>query len=291
MDHQQKKRSVPQEKKNTANMPEVTYTAPIPIQRRRLILHLLTVAAVVLAVFLGLSVFFRVGHVKVSGNNKYDAWTIREASGIRDGESLLSFGKAKAAGKITQALPYVKSVRIGITLPDTVNIYIEELDVVYAAQDTENNWWLLASDGRIVEKTNATKANETTQLKGFALLNPEAGQQAAAKELEPGTTTSDGEEVIVTITNAERLKTALQIIGQLERNGILGKVAVVDVENMGDIELWYGTQYQVVLGEAGQLEEKIAAMKQAISQMGSHQSGILDITFEEGPNKVGYNPF
>lgn len=291
MDRQQKKRPVPQEKTKVSNTPEVTYTPPAPIQRRKLVLQLLTVAAVVLAIFLGLSIFFRVGQVKVSGNSKYDAWTIRDASGIRDGESLLSFGKAKAAGRITQALPYVKSVRIGITLPDTVNIYIEELEVVYAAQDTSDNWWLLTADGRIVEKTTQTEASRMTQMKGFALLAPKVGQQAVAKEVEPGTTTPDGEEVIVTITNSERLKTALDIITQLERNGILGEVASVDVENMGDIELWYGSQYQVKLGQAGQLDQKIAAMKQAISQMGSHQSGVLDVTFEEGPNKVGYNPF
>ena len=68
--------------------------------------------------------------MEVSGTNRYNVASIREASGIEEGESLLAFGKTKAAGKIMENLRYVKSVRIGITLPDTVNIYIEEVDVV-----------------------------------------------------------------------------------------------------------------------------------------------------------------
>lgn len=284
MERQRKRRPVPQEKK-PGSAPEVNYTPPVPLSGMKLFLQLLTVAAVVVAIFLGLSLFFRVGKINVSGNQKYDAWTVREASGIRDGEGLLSFGKAKAAGKITQALPYVKQVRIGITLPDTVNIYIEELEVVYAAKDTADQWWLMTADGRIVEPVSSEEAAKHTEIKGIVLQAPKVGSSAVAKEKDPG----DGE--VITTTNAMRLNAAIEILTQLERNGILGDVVSVDVENLGAIELWYGTRFQIKLGTDQLLAQKVAATKQAISQMSKYESGILDVTFEEGPNKVGYNPF
>lgn len=271
--------------------PEVVYTPPEPLNRKKLILRLLTVAAVALALFLGCSIFLKVENINVSGAEKYNAWTVREASGIEIGEGLLSFGKARAAGRITEELPYVKIVRISIQLPDTVNIYIEELEVVYSAQDQSGGWWLLTSDGRIVEKTSESNAKKNTVLKGFQLLEPKAGKQAEAVELETDETNESGEEIIVTVTNKERLDTALEIVYQMELNGIIGKAASLDVTDMGNIELWYGTQYQVELGDPGQIDYKIAAMKQAISQMGDHQSGVLDITFTTMPDKVGYTPF
>ena len=104
----------------------MTYTPPVPINRKKLLIRLITVFAAALALFLGCTVFFRVKDVVVTGNERYSAWTVREASGIEEGESLLAFGKTKAAGRIMEKLRYVRSVRIGITLPDTVNIHVQE---------------------------------------------------------------------------------------------------------------------------------------------------------------------
>lgn len=287
---QKKRRPIsPEEPRRAA--PEVVYTPPEPLDRKKLILRLVSVAAVVLALFMGFSIFFRVDQIVVTGTEKYSAWAVREASGIKEGESLLSFGKARAAGKITGQLPYVKSVRVGVTLPGTVNIYIEELEVVYSAQDQDGKWWLLSADGRLVEKTSQAKAESNTVLKGFTLLAPKAGQQAKAVEAEPGATGEDGEEVIITVTNQERLDAALTILSRLEFNEILGKAASIDVTDMGNIELWYGTQYQVLLGDAGLLQEKIDDMCAAIRQLGTHQSGILDVTYTVEPDGIRCLPF
>lgn len=288
---QKRRRTAPAAEPRRSSAPEVVYTPPEPLDRKKLILRLATVAAVVLALFMGFSIFFRVDQIVVTGTNKYTAWAVREASGIEEGESLLAFGKAKAAGKITGELPYVKSVRIGVTLPGTVNIYIEELEVVYSALDEAGNWWLMSADGRLVEKTSQSKAKDNTILKGFTLLEPKAGEQARAVEPEPDVTNAEGEEQIITVTNQERLETALTILGRLEFNGILGKAASIDVTDMGDIQLWYGAQYQVLLGDAGLIEEKIDDMWAAINQMGSHQSGILDITYTIEPDGVRCLPF
>lgn len=271
---------------------EVVYTAPDPISRKKLIIGIATVASVVLALFLACTVFFRVENIKVSGNAKYDEWTVYEASGIEKGDSLLTFGKGKACAKIAQNLPYVKIVRIGITLPNTVNIYIEELDVVYAAQDAKEGWWLLTSGGRVVEKTSAAVAKSKTVLEGFRIQSPVVGEGAKAVEAEPET--DDGEEKPVTVTNQDRLDAALSIVSELERRGVLGQVSSVNVENMGNIVLWYGKTYQVKLGDAGQMEKKLGLMCESIrvrESAGSSQGGILDISFEIYPDAVGYQAF
>lgn len=289
-ERKKKRQAVENQNKRPAAQ-EVVYTAPEPLNRKKLILRLLTVAAVALALFMGFSIFFKVENIVVSGAEKYSAWDVLEASGIEKGEGLLSFGKAKACGKITKALPYIKTVHIGITLPDTVNIYIEEFDVAYSAQDQSGQWWLITSDGSIVESTSESNASIRTILKGFRLLDPKVGEFAQAVEQDPDATDENGEPVIITVTNQERLKTALEILQQIERNGILGKVSSVNVTDIGNIELWYSSQYQVKLGDQSRIDYKIAAMKKTISQMGSHESGVLDITFTTLPDKVGYDPF
>ena len=85
--------------------PDVVYVQPTPFNRTRFILCLLIVVAVVLAVIFGMSLFFKVDadKITVSGMEKYTAWQIREASGIRDGENLLSISEPRISTNIQDA--------------------------------------------------------------------------------------------------------------------------------------------------------------------------------------------
>lgn len=284
-----KTRRPPQKKPQNRYQPEVTYTPPVPINRKKLLLRLATVFAVALALFLGCTVFFRVKDVVVIGNERYTAWSVREASGIEGGESLLAFGKTKAAGRIMEKLRYIKSVRIGITLPDTVNIHVQELELVYGVQDSQDGWWLMSCDGRVVEQTNEAKARETTLLKGFRLNDPVVGENAEAYAHE-----REDDAPPVLITEQERMEAALSVVTQLERNEILGEAASVDVTDPSNIQLWYGDDYMVLLGDPDRMDEKIMMMNRVIrqhEQEGGYQSGVLDITLTNTPDGVEYTPF
>ena len=271
--------------------PAVIYTQPLPFNRDRLIVQLITVTAVVLAIVMGLSVFFKVKTVTVTGADTYSAWAVREASGISEGDKLLTFSKIRAASQIMANLPYVKGVRIGIKLPDTVNIMIEEESVVYAIKSSDGQWWMMDSDGRVVEQANNAKAATATQVLGVTLEAPTVNEKGVATEMTPSETNELGELIPVTTTGAQRLTAALQILKALENNDIVGEAASVDVTSTEDIILWYGTRYQVNLGDTSRLDYKVDCMNDAILQMSDYQSGVLDISFTIWPNQVGYTPF
>ena len=284
--------------KRRKNRPAVVYTDPKPFNLTRMLMQLAAVLAVALAVTLGLSVFFKVDTVMVYGNEAYSAWTIQEAAGLEGGENLLSFGRTKACGKIKTNLPYVKSVRIGITLPDTVNIYIEEYDVSYAIQTIDETWWLITSGGKVVEQIDGGTAGKYTKIKGFHLDAPEPGMTAKALETVQLTETETVDPQLapenttppVVITGAAQLQAALQILNAMERNDIVGEVASVDVGTLTDIVLWYGTRYQVNLGDTNNIEKKISYMKQAVAQLSDYQIGVLDVSFVTWPDQVGFTP-
>ena len=294
-DNFKKKRTSQKSKKSSQNKqptPAVIYTQPQAFNRNRLLVQLLTVVAVVTALVLGLSVFFKVETIQVSGAEVYSEWTIREASGLSEGDNLLTFSHARSAALIKANLPYVDTVRFGIKLPDTVNIIVKEDEVVYAIKDQNGQWWLMNSDGRIVEMGDNSKASNHTQVLGVVLDNPVADERAVAMEVVSTETVPEGETVpVVTTTGAQRLTAALQILKALEQNDIVGEAASVDVTRIEDIILWYGSRYQVNLGDSTRLDYKIACMNDVILQMSDYQSGILDISFTIWPTQVGYTPF
>ena len=287
---------------------QVVYTPPKPFNKLRFLLGLVTVVAIVLALTLGMSIFFKVEHIMVSGTQKYTAWDIKEASGIREGDNLLTLGKARVGGKIIAQLPYVDNVRIGIKLPDTVNIEVTELDILYGIQGSDNSWWIINAQGRVLDRTTGIVAENYTKILGVRIQDPVVGefvvpvaeevQQPAVQETEPDATTAEGETrdttptaPVNTMDAAEQMNLALNIVRYLEENGIIGEVTNVDVGNLYDLQILYDNRYEVLLGDGSQLSYKIRAMEQAVQQMSDYQQGILDVSFTTWPNSVGYTPF
>jgi len=170
--------------------------------------------------------------------------------------------------------------------------------VAYAIKDQDGIWWLMTSEGRIVEQSDSASAQNYTKILGVALQSPKVNDYAVAIEEVPIQTGEDtgaaGETegtLPVVVTGAQRLATALQILQALEANDIVGEAASVDVTSVNSIELWYGKRYQVDLGDSSRMEYKIACMSSAILQLSDYQTGKLDISFTTWADQVGYTPF
>lgn len=290
---------------------DVVYIPPKPFKRGRFLLRLVTVAAVVLAIVFGMSIFFKVQTITVSGCNKYTPWDVSQNAGIEIGSNLMTISRAQVGGNIISALPYVDTVRVGIILPDTVNIEITEIDAVYAIEDVKGTWWLMNETGRIVQETNAVTAKEYTQVLGLRLEVPAVGQQAVAQEAEtvkipveeaepeegaeptePEEETTEAPTISVGVTGAQRLSVVLTLLQYLSRNSISAMIDSVDVTSLTAIELFYDdARFQINLGNTDSLEYKISALKTTIEKMESYESGHLDLSFTNWPDKVGYTPF
>lgn len=251
--------------------PEVHYTQPKPFFRNRLVVQLLSVAAVVLAVTVGISIFFKVDTVVVTGAEKYTAATVAEASQIQKGDSLIFFGRGSAARRIKMALPYVDTVRFQLQLPGTVNIIVEEKVLAYALQAADGSWWMITADGKVVEQTTAAAAESAPTVQGVILQEPAVGADAVAHE--PGGPES-------TVTAADRLNAAIRILAQLEKWELFAPATVVDVSDLFALRLYCGPDYRVELGDAGDLEEKIGIVKYALPQLDG-RGGVLKLQYNE----------
>lgn len=292
-----KTKSKPRPKAQKQPDPEVIYTQPGPFNATRFVLRLVTVIAVVFALVFGMSIFFKVKTVTVAGAEKYTPQQVREAAGIMDGENLLSISEAKLSTNIKNNLPYVATVRVGIKLPDTVKIEIEELDVVYSVEAEDGSWWLMRADGMIVDKTNAAEAEQQTQIIGVKVAAPTIGQKATATEPSTQESTGEGESSQKTTWPAEQLDAAISIAQYLEERGIIGDAAKINVTDMTQLEFWYKDRFQILMGDTTQLSYKVKLAQVAIDEyMQTYDSGVLDVslTIQPDPEKeyqVIYTPF
>ena len=260
-------------------IPNVIYTAPKPMRRGVFVWKLVSMAAVVAAVFLGLSVFFRVDTIAVAGADKYTPWMIREASGVQTGDALLSIGKARVASRIRMELPYVDDIKVGVRLPGTVEIQVTELQVTYSIEDEAGGWWLISSSGRAVEPVSLDQALGYTRVEGLAIRTPSAGEQVQAV---PGwIADGDGVRIEMDQTDADQQLSALiEIMTQLEKNRIIGQITKINIASVLDIRLEYPQLLTVRLGDDDRLDYKISYLAAAVQKLEGNQSGELDLSLE-----------
>lgn len=272
---------------------DVVFLPPQPFRRNRFLLRLATVAAVVLAVVLALSVFFKVEYIEVSGVEQYTAWDIQEASGLKQGDNLMTFSRPGAAARILEELPYVGNVRIGIRLPNTVLIQITEVQVTYSIKAQDDSWWLISSGGRVVGKAEDEEFQKHTQILGVHLLNPQVGMNGVAHENVKPSVDEDGNTLPVVDTAARRLSLVLEIAQLMERNGMIGLAASVDVNDVNDMQMWIGEQYQVKLGDGENLSGKIASLKSTLAKLNevNYNSGVLEVENNGEKPTWTYNAF
>ena len=175
-------------------------------------------------------------------------------------------------------------------MPGTVHIVIEELDVTYAVKDGNGAWWLISAAGTVVEQAENDQTHHTKVL-GVQLNHPKPGQAAQALEPSGTQTDEDGNPIPVTVTAADRLSAAVDILEYLEKEGVIGEAASLDVNNMGDIQIWYGDKFQVKLGDSKDLGSKVYMMMatiRSLEQERPYERGVLNIT---NPSDIYYDSF
>lgn len=240
----------------------------------------LTMLAVVAAVILGFTIFFKVQYVRVTGNQYYTEAEVAAASGIELGDNLLTVGKQTIAARIMAELPYVSEVQVKRSLPNTVVITISEFEVTYGIADSAGGWWLMNREGRIVGETTEAEAKGHIVITGFTIDPPKVGDSITPTQTE-GTDTSELEA---------KKKAVTTLLALLETEPFVKQIVTVDVSASYDVCLWYGAQYQIKLGTTADLEYKLAYLEGVLQELESYQSGVIDLTFTE-EKAARFQPF
>ena len=153
----------------------------------------------------------------------------------------------------------------------------------------DGSWWLMTSDGSVVEKIDVGSAAAHTIIQGVKLASPKVGDPARAAEPEPEMGTNAAGETVelpVITTGASQLKAARTVMASLELCDVLGEVASIDVSQTGNLSLWYGTRFKVLLGSTKHMDKKIAWMADTIDGLEDYQTGTVDVTFTARPDQA-----
>lgn len=232
--------------------------------------RIIIMLAIVAAIVFGVAIFFKVNTIEVHGNSVYSAQDIIEASDLAIGDNLLTVNKDTAAGNIIARLPYIQSVSIGRSLPDTVVIQVNESEVCFAADTASGTLWLVSSEGKALERADAEKIDSYPRIVGVVLNDPIAGQQVSSLD-------------------QKKLDAAIEVLSSLDGTGILEHVASINVEKEYSIVLQYEERYEILFGGTDQIPYKVQYLTAILQELSDFQAGTIDISFESA-DKAWFYP-
>lgn len=237
--------------------------------RQRTLYRPLTFFLIIVAIIFTMSVFFKVEKIEVNGNSKYTKEQIISASGIHTGDNLFFINRIGAGSRVVVKLPYIDSVKITRSLPNSVTITVEESNAV-ACIEAKGELWSISRTGKFLSKLSDKEAALLAQVKGLNAGEPQVGE-------------------LITVSDDEKPKLdyLLDILYQVQARGLVDKVANINMTNVADVSFEYDDRFVVKLGENNNTEYKFGKLLSAVSQLKVDDAGTLELS---DSNKVTFRP-
>ena len=220
----------------------------------------LAVALFLVLLIISAGLFFKVTDIVVVGNSVVLAEDVRNASGMVVGDNIFLVNKFEASHALFDSFPYIREVSISRVLPGKVIIEIKE-SVPASAFSFANFFWLVDSDGRILERRALLGEGVCPLVVGAEVLAPAVGQKLVVSEEE-----------------TEKIYSLLEILKALEELELLEETGTVDVSRAYDVRLVYQGRMEVRVGYPNDLQYKLSYIKPALAQLEQEQEATLDVT-------------
>ena len=275
---------------------------------------LLCLFALIVALTVGATVFFRVEQVVVTGNSRYTQDEIVQVTGIEKGDNLYSWNKFSIAQRLRETLPYIGEVSIRRALPSTVIITVVEWEAVArveppTAQELlqlqgELNGQGQQQDGEEDDSGGEGDASgDASQQEGGVTDVSAVAQQpwlisVKGKLLEQAS--GDGSAISVTglaalvpqagtsmaVPQSQQVKldALLALLGEMEQAGMLEDFTSIALGST-QMELRYLDRFTVKMDLAGDFAYELQVLSTVRSDLeqkhGPQVSGTMDLTQED----------
>lgn len=222
---------------------------------------LFIVLLILVGVILSLTVLFPINNITAKGSVKYTAEQIISSSGIKTGDNL--FISSVKTDDLREKLPYVESVKVNRTLPDSITITVKDA-VPYACYYSEGMYYTVSKLGYVLE---------ALEEKPDSLFEIRAS----------GIKCSLGKAVTFTSEKTEAL--IYEIGGYAEEYGL--SLDYIDVTNELAITAKAENRFIVNFGTSNFLSNKFAHLTSMIKNIEETKTGKINLSMWTTENTEG----
>ncbi len=218
---------------------------------------LVAAAAIVAAVTL----FFRMDHIVVSGNERYTEQEVLDASGLTTGGNLYFLNKYDVKEAIFSKLPYVEEVKINRKLPDTLLIELRECKAVAGVRG-EGGIWLISDQGKLLELID-TPPEGCPIVTGATLTEP-----APTRDMDFGASAAFRGGVVLTL------------LREAEERGMRDKIGEIDMADDTALGMTYAGRFSVRFPWTADVGYKLESLATVVEYLEENETGRIDLMTE-----------
>ncbi len=226
------------------------------IRKRRLKMFFVTllILAVLVGIILSLTVFFPTRKIVISGSKIYTVEQIAKASGIKAGDNVITLSENKIEEKIKKELPFVEEIKLSKKLPDKIEIQVVDAKE-YIAYKKGSLYFSVSKSGWVMKKYSEEPV-KIPIIKGVSFK------------------AQTGNEIELKNNKANTIKD--EVLQKLTKYDL--KINIIDVSNTVSIKLKVEDKFDVKLGNANYIDEKIKHLAKVISELDSDEVGTINLS-------------
>lgn len=217
------------------------------------------------AIIVVLTMSFRVNKIVVSGQERYTAEQIQEASKVQIGDNLFMLNRHDLAGRIVEKLPYIETLHINRKFPSTLVIEVTECGIPLAVVQ-DGAAWLISSRGKIIERLDTKTAADFGLISGCTLQSPSVGTK-----IELGIDCSTQE------------KSLLELFAALKESEMLESVDGIRLDDPTVIYMDYDGRFTVKMPYEADYVRKMNILQMALESesVQENMTGTFDMMSED----------
>ena len=239
----------------------------------------LVLMAFIVAIVVLCSTVFCVSSIKVVWHTSTIALTgqddnMIQKSGLTTGQSVFLVGKDESVQKLESSYPYVKVLGIETVFPSTLNIHLQEREILYVIQISSSSYAFVDQDFKVLEIKNGVydvNSKKAILLSGdFKLENVTVSQFLFLEKYDAFKTLQ---------LNFERMDFNIVLLKAFIKQASLGNDRII-------LDTYLGVQIQIFSPEIRQQEKVAMVLKVFDSLDKSNQTkGIIGV-FENNENQI-----
>ena len=234
------------------------------IKKRGALFAPISFLLIALALGLGISVFFRVNQITVTGNRQYSEEEIIEASGIQTGDNLFFINRGAAYSRIYTRLPYVENAVITRSLPNRLQIRITESSAMAVVAAEESGQWIVDRTCKLLAPADGANLPGLIQVDGLTAIAPEVGQVVSPGE-----------------ADTPKVSYLGVILREISELGLKDDITRIDLSNVANPSFDYLGRFTVKLGANENIDYKFQVLLSAVATLEEGDRGTLDLSVDK----------
>ena len=266
--------------------------------RRRALGVLAVLAVLVLGAVVSVNLLFKVTAFRVETFDRttpadtgvYTEDEIIAALGIEMNSSLFGFSTTEKTMQLQSQFPYLDNVQVDIQLPGTVVIKVrpatERFTYMYSGG------WVVLSDSLKILRSDVSQPQGLTVLSCSlpADFSPTPGMFVVPVSYN---SLLEGEPETAETAYQNATTILMQLLDELESEGLLDGVTMLDISDLSKISFTYQDRIQVLVGNSNRMDYKVRLASVAILDpdkgLASSDKGTLDVSYQQTDGEIkGY---